>query len=90
MRQLRHSYHCKMLESSCGFNVADSAFYNVHMITLSHACRTSSGVYPCSMIHCWSLTPLGVMLDLMLGLRPLELSTASCLQLVSGLGRQTR
>ena len=23
---------CKMMESSCGFNVANSAFYNVHMI----------------------------------------------------------
>ena len=35
VRQLRDFYHLIMNYETCGFIVADSAFYNVHMIEMS-------------------------------------------------------
>ena len=34
MRQLRHSYHVMSMKR-VAFNVADSAFHNIHMIGMS-------------------------------------------------------
>ena len=44
MRQLRHSYHVSSIKH-VAFDVADSAFYNVHMIGMSLVNWTSSGEY---------------------------------------------
>ena len=60
VRRLRHSYHVISIKR-VAFNVADSAFYNIHMIGMSwlpHACRTSSDCERTGMIGKWSSVKL--------------------------------